>query len=276
MKTTRRLILWDIDGTLLSTGTIGRHALEQAAASVAGINEIPHVVMSGKTDQRILREILVAAGLQPARIDELVPQAMAASIEILAASHDRIANEGTVHPGVGTLVDRLASHPGVRQSLVTGNLAPNARVKVGSLGLDTHIDFETGAYGDDHHDRNELVPMAIARVRELRGETYAPDEIWVIGDTEHDLACARAAGVRCLFGRHEVGRRRGHQRTATRRVRARPVGHRGTPRTVARIARIERSVACSGKTGISAREPFQSVKVMTWQRAQLEDRRSPR
>jgi phosphoglycolate phosphatase len=194
-----RLILWDIDGTLLSTGSVGRYALEQAVASVTGLDEVPRVKMSGKTDQRIMREIMQAAGLPDEEIDELLPQAMAVSIELLANSHDRLTSEGVVHPGVGTLIDRLAQNPGVRQSLVTGNLAPNARVKVATLGLDTHIDFDVGAYGDDHHDRDRLVPMALRRVEELRGETYAPDEVWVIGDTEHDLACARAAGVRCLL-----------------------------------------------------------------------------
>lgn len=201
---TKRLILWDIDGTLLSTGngavpSVGRYALEQGAAVAAGLDGVPEVKMSGKTDQRILREIMQAAGLDDPRIDELLPRAMAVAIEVLADDRDRITSEGVVHPGVGTLIDRLAQTPGVRQSLVTGNLSSNARVKVAAMGLDTHIDFEAGAYGDDHHDRNELVPMALERVKELRGETYAPDEVWVIGDTEHDLACARVAGVRCLL-----------------------------------------------------------------------------
>jgi phosphoglycolate phosphatase len=198
---TKRLILWDIDGTLLSTGKIGRLALERAVASVADLelDEVPWIKMSGKTDQRIMREIMEAAGLADDRIDELLPQAMAVSIEILADSHDQLATEGVVHPGVGTLVDRLARTPGVRQSLVTGNLAPNARRKINALGLDTHIDFEVGAYGDDHIDRERLVPMALERVQRLRGEAYAPDEVWVVGDTEHDLSCARAAGVRCLL-----------------------------------------------------------------------------
>ena len=209
---TKRLILWDIDGTLLSTGPVGRYALEQAVASVTGSDEVPRVKMSGKTDQRIMREIMQAAGLEDDRIDELLPQAMAVSIELLANARDQLTDEGVVHPGVGALIDRLAQVSGVRQSLVTGNLAPNARVKVSTLGLHTHIDFDVGAYGDDHHDRNELVPMALRRVEELRGETYAPDEVWVIGDTEHDLACARTAGVRCLLvgtnwdGKNDVSR----------------------------------------------------------------------
>jgi phosphoglycolate phosphatase-like HAD superfamily hydrolase len=196
---THRLILWDIDGTLLSTGTVGRQALEHAAATVAGLSDAPKVRMAGKTDQRILREILEAARVSPDRLHDLVSRAMAVSIELLASWQDRIAAEGVVHPGVGALIGRLAEVPGVRQSLVTGNLGPNARVKVRTLGLDEHIDFDVGAYGDDHHDRNELVPMALERVERLRGEIYGPREVWVIGDTEHDLACARAAGVRCLL-----------------------------------------------------------------------------
>jgi phosphoglycolate phosphatase-like HAD superfamily hydrolase len=202
----RRLILWDIDGTLLSTGPVGRRALEQAAARVAGLDEVPHIVMSGKTDQRILREILRAAGIEGERLEGLVPQAMATAIELLAEAHAEIATEGVVHPGVGTLIDRLAKEPDVRQSLVTGNLSPNARVKTEAMQLHAHLDFEVGAYGDDHHDRNELVPIALERAKTLRGESYERDEVWVIGDTEHDLACARAAGVRCLLvGTHWDG-----------------------------------------------------------------------
>ncbi len=198
----RKLILWDIDGTLLSTGRAGRHALERAAASLIGLprdGEVPRIVMSGKTDQRIIREICEAADVPAERTEELLPQAMAVAIETLASSADRIRTEGTVHPGVGALIDRLAGIEGVRQSLVTGNLTPNARVKVEAFGLHPHIDFDAGAYGDDHHDRNELVPIALRRVRELRNEIYDTGDVWVIGDTEHDLACARAAGVRCLL-----------------------------------------------------------------------------
>jgi phosphoglycolate phosphatase-like HAD superfamily hydrolase len=82
---------------------------------------------------------------------------------------------------------------------LTGNLTANAAVKVGAFGLTHLFDFEVGAYGTDHADRLELVPIALERVERFRGETYAPDEVWVIGDTPNDLACARAGGVRCLL-----------------------------------------------------------------------------
>jgi phosphoglycolate phosphatase-like HAD superfamily hydrolase len=87
----------------------------------------------------------------------------------------------------------------VRQTLVTGNLARNAAIKLRAFDLERFVDLDVGAYGTDHADRNELVPIALRRVRETRGEAYSGDEVWVVGDTEHDLACARVASVRCLL-----------------------------------------------------------------------------
>ena len=72
-------------------------------------------------------------------------------------------------------------------------------MKVGAFGLTHLFDAEIGAYGTDHANRLELVPIALERARRFRGEAYAPDEVWVIGDTPNDLACARAGGVRCLL-----------------------------------------------------------------------------
>ena len=75
----------------------------------------------------------------------------------------------------------------------------NAALKLAAFDLTGYFDVEVGAYGTDHADRNELVPIALERVEQLRGECYLPGEVWVIGDTPGDLACARAAGVRCLL-----------------------------------------------------------------------------
>ncbi len=195
----RRLILWDVDGTLLRTGGAGRHALEHAAAVAAGLDQVPHVVMSGKTDQQIIREILTAAGVPAERITRLLPRALSIAEETLENSLDRIRSEGTALPGVVEALTALGRTPGVRQTLVTGNLAPNARLKLRAFDLERFVDFEVGAYGSDHADRNRLVPLALERLRTKRGETYAPDEVWVVGDTEHDLACARAGTARCLL-----------------------------------------------------------------------------
>ena len=197
----RRFILWDVDGTLLTTGSAGRLALEHAAALAAGLDlaTLPHVVMGGKTDPQILQEIFGAAGLSEQQIGRVMGVAVREAERYLAAQVERIQSEGRVHPGVRELLEHLSKLDGVRQSLLTGNLRPNALVKVASFGLDGYLDMEVGAYGSDHADRALLVPVALGRARELRGESYLGDEVWVIGDTRHDLACARAGGVRALL-----------------------------------------------------------------------------
>jgi phosphoglycolate phosphatase len=196
-----RFILWDVDGTLLTTGSAGRLALEHAAARAAGLDPatLPHVVMGGKTDPQILQEIFQAAGLSEQKIARVMGVAVREAERYLVAQVVKIQSEGRVHPGVRELLEHLSKLDGVRQSLLTGNLRPNALVKVASFALDGYLDMEVGAYGSDHADRALLVPVALGRALELRGEPYLGDEVWVIGDTRHDLACARAGGVQALL-----------------------------------------------------------------------------
>jgi phosphoglycolate phosphatase-like HAD superfamily hydrolase len=155
--------------------------------------------MSGKTDPQILREIFQAAELADDHIDAVLPDAVAAAERALAEAEHELRDGGFALPGVRELLGRLQATDGVRQTLLTGNLAPNAAVKVAAFGLTEFFDAEVGAYGSDHADRLELVPIALERVERFRGETYGLDDVWVIGDTANDLACARAGGVRCLL-----------------------------------------------------------------------------
>jgi phosphoglycolate phosphatase-like HAD superfamily hydrolase len=155
--------------------------------------------MGGKTDRQIVRDILTLAGLTGADIDAAMPRALAEAERVLASEADQMRAEGRVHPGVPELLRALRETDGVRQSLLTGNIKPNAVLKVRAFGLDRHLDFEIGAYGSDHEERDQLVPVALRRARVLRGETYRADEVWVVGDTANDLRCAKAAGVRCLI-----------------------------------------------------------------------------
>ncbi|MDA8312922.1 MAG: haloacid dehalogenase-like hydrolase [Actinomycetota bacterium] len=194
-----RLILWDIDGTLLATGPVGRLALELGACRAAGIDEVPEVAMGGKTDPQIVRELLSLSRVAPGDVDTLVPVALGEAQRILAAGSARMRVEGAVHPGVAELLGALSEVRGVRQTLLTGNIRANAVVKVHAFGLDRFLDVAVGAYGTDHADRDGLVPIALDRVRERRGETYLPDQVWVIGDTARDLSCARAGGVCCMI-----------------------------------------------------------------------------
>jgi phosphoglycolate phosphatase len=196
----RRLLLWDIDGTLIRGGGVGADAIVQAAAVVAE-RAIPgdFVTMHGKTDPQILSELFALADIAAADIEALLPPAIAEAERQLAAAEAELRLRGEVVEGIVDVLDALAEEPGIRQSLVTGNLAANAAVKLAAFDLTHYFDVAVGGYGTDHIDRNQLVPLALERVERLRGERYDLDQVWVIGDTPSDFACAQAAGVRCLL-----------------------------------------------------------------------------
>jgi phosphoglycolate phosphatase-like HAD superfamily hydrolase len=187
-----RLILWDIDGTLIRAGAIAGEAFDRAVSRVLGRAVGDHgVQMSGKTDPLIAAEILAFAQGDEALVPTVVEHLEAE----LADAAEALREGGRVLPGVSALLSRLAGVDGVVQSVLTGNTAANAAVKLASFGLDQWIDVSVGAFGSDHAIRNELVPIALARL----GRPVAPEHVWVIGDTPFDLACARAGGVRCLL-----------------------------------------------------------------------------
>lgn len=200
-----RLVLWDVDGTLLSAGGVGAAVFDRALAVLLGRTPPERIHMSGRTDPQIAAEYLAMLGVPDP--DEVLPGVLVQLEKELVAAEDELRASGHAMPGVAALIARLHGEPGVLQSLLTGNIAPNAVVKLAAFGLDELLDLEVGAYGSDHADRNELVPIALARVEERRGRRFSTDEVWVVGDSPNDLACARAGGVRCLLvgtGRYGV------------------------------------------------------------------------
>jgi len=192
-----RLILWDIDGTLVRAGDIGAVIFDVAIEKRFGRPPSSRVVMSGKTDPQIVLEYLTAFDVPDAHTH--LPAILQDIETELAAQAHVIKTKGRVLPGVAELLQRLDADDDVVQTVLTGNIAANARVKVGAFGLDRWLHLEMGAYGSDHADRTELVPIARRKVEEARGLTFTADEIWVVGDAPNDLACARAGGVRCLL-----------------------------------------------------------------------------
>ena len=194
------LLLFDVDLTLLVTGPAGREVFDRAIEAAVGRLPGPHGVrMAGKTDPQIAREILAFAAVEEAQHDTHLPVVLHALQEGLAAVADRIGAEGRVLPGIPELLRRLATRPEVVSTVLTGNIRPNAEVKVGAFGLDRWLDLEVGAYGSDSPHRADLVPLALDRARRRYGDRIRPERTWVIGDTPLDLACARAGGVRCLL-----------------------------------------------------------------------------
>jgi phosphoglycolate phosphatase len=192
-----RVILWDVDGTLVRTGGVGAEAFNTAIESLFGVAAGDHgVSLAGKTDPQIAREILTVLDLHDDAGTRL-PVLLAETERLVAAGRDRIRSRGRILPGVPELLEGL-QRPGTVQTVLTGNTAGNAAVKLGAFALERWLDLEVGAYGSDDPDRNALVEVALARVE----RRYGPVDrrrVWVIGDTPLDAGCARAGGVRCLL-----------------------------------------------------------------------------
>jgi len=191
-----RVILWDVDGTLVHTAGVGAEAFNTAIETLFGVPAAGHgVSLAGKTDPQIAREILTVLELHDA--DAHLPGLLAETERLVAAGRDRIRARGRILPGVPALLEGL-TRPGTVQTVLTGNTAANAAVKLDAFDLPRWLDLEVGAYGSDSPDRNALVDVALARIE----RRYGPVDrrrVWVIGDTPLDAACARAGGVRCLL-----------------------------------------------------------------------------
>jgi phosphoglycolate phosphatase-like HAD superfamily hydrolase len=200
---TRRLILWDIDGTLVRSGLVGSDVFGQAVEQVLGTRPQTQVILSGKTDRQIVEEYLALQGSEdPAHI----PAVLYRLEQEFARQVGRIAAEGSPCLGGEAALRSLSALAGVEQTVLTGNIAPNALLKLAAFGLDRYLDLEVGAYGIEHSDRRRLLPLAWKHQRELRGVDYDPDETWIVGDTPRDLECAGAGDAHCLLvatGRHD-------------------------------------------------------------------------
>ena len=182
------LVLWDVDGTLIHAGGHGARAFEEAFEAVTGRMPGP-IDWAGRTDHHIALSMLGGEHEQlPAVLEQLAVT--------LAARKELIARDGAVYPGVRETLESLHHADGVINSLLTGNLEANAAVKVGAFGLDRWLDFESGAYGSDPHERrSDLVAIARERAADRHGE---PTRVVLVGDTPLDVLAARDAGARAV------------------------------------------------------------------------------
>jgi|SRR5215213_2372456 len=195
-----RLVLWDIDGTLLRGGGVAGDVFDEAVTAVLGRHPGDHrIPMGGKTDPQIALEILAYAALEEAEAAAHLPAVLEALERGLEAAADDMRRHGVVLPGVPAVLRALDGDPAVRSTVLTGNTQANAVVKLAAFELTPWIDVEIGAFGSDDADRIALVPVALERARRLRGLQIGPEDVWVVGDTPRDLACARAADVRCAL-----------------------------------------------------------------------------
>ena len=188
-----RLILWDIDMTLVNTGAAGQHALVRATIEwFGGDGDLSGVEIAGRTDVAIAQQILEKYK-QPAtteKVDAFLDRYVSLLPEELPKRNGRVL------PGVRELLEDLAQQPDKTLGLLTGNLRRGAQLKLEHYGLWRFFRF--GAFADDHHDRNQLGPCAVARAAAETATQFAPDQIDVIGDTGHDIACGKAIGARTI------------------------------------------------------------------------------
>lgn len=189
----RKLVLFDIDGTLVLTGGAGlramNRALEEVFGAPDGLNGIP---VAGRTDRAILDEAVRRHGreLDPALLADLQHRYITnLAEEIHHPGHGR----KDVMPGIREILDVLDERDDVLLALLTGNFEQGARIKLGYFDLWRY--FPCGAYGDDAADRNLLVPFAIERARACGVGELARTDVLVVGDTPADVACAHAGGV---------------------------------------------------------------------------------
>jgi len=186
-----KLILFDIDGTIMLTHNAGRHAMEDALGEVLN-RPMPTsgVSFSGKTDPQILMEILSAHDLT----DHITDGRFEAILEVYQSFLGRtLPHKSNLLPGVADLVSSLHARPDVKLGLLTGNLQPMAYAKLRAVGLDQYFAF--GAFGSDHHERNSLPSFALQRAEAQTGHAFIGEEVIVIGDTPNDIACANIVGA---------------------------------------------------------------------------------
>jgi phosphoglycolate phosphatase len=189
----RRLILWDIDSTLVNTGAAGQHALVRATIErFGGDGDLSGVEIAGRTDTSIARQILEKFG-EPVT-QENVKSFLDRYVALLPEELPR--RKGRVLPGVLELLEKLSEQSDKTLGLLTGNLQRGARLKLEHYHL-WHF-FPFGAFADDHHDRNALGPCALGRAVAHAGCGFSPGHIDVVGDTGHDIACGRAIGARTV------------------------------------------------------------------------------
>jgi phosphoglycolate phosphatase-like HAD superfamily hydrolase len=193
-----KLVLFDIDGTILLSSGAGRRAIVGAITEEIGNpGSLNHIRFGGKTDPQIVAELLAAAGHQEPPSSSRLDLICRRYVELLATELDRPTTRTHVMPGVHRLLDRLENEKSVILGLLTGNLAEGARLKLRAAEIDP-ARFQVGAYGSDAAHRPDLPPIAARRAARFFGHEPRGDAVVIIGDTPADIACGSCLQARAL------------------------------------------------------------------------------
>jgi phosphoglycolate phosphatase len=208
----QKLVLFDVDGTLLNTLGAGRAAMVTAMRAVYGeTGPVDDYDFHGKTDPAIVRELLRAAGCTDGRIESGFEQLW--RLYYLELEKELAARDGRVfvYAGVRELLEWVSRDQRFVAGLVTGNMEPGAWQKLRACGLEGRFRF--GAFGSDSERREDLPPLAADRAAEILGRPFRLEDAVVVGDTPADIHCARANSARVLAvatGRHTLNDLAGH------------------------------------------------------------------
>ncbi|HEX2987753.1 MAG TPA: HAD family hydrolase [Chloroflexota bacterium] len=196
MTAPRLVVLFDVDGTLIATEGRSRHsrAFTTAFEMVYGVPCRFTSALHGMTDMQIFRHVAKSMGLDDDRGSELAREACRRMVEVYGVA-DPGDGRYIMLPGVRETLERLVAE-GALLGLVTGNPPEIAEHKLSSVGVNDYFRF--GAFGTEAEDRGELPPLAIRRAEELIGESIPPQEVFVIGDTPRDIACAQESSCRSV------------------------------------------------------------------------------
>jgi phosphoglycolate phosphatase-like HAD superfamily hydrolase len=192
----KKLILFDIDGTLITTGGVAVRLMISCVTRVLG-----HPVQwnikdfVGNTDRNILATIFRINGSSEALLEDFIDEALHFYLEELpqVLNKDGII---TVLPGVKQLLETLEKDDSFALGLLTGNIRDGAQLKLSAAALDHY--FPIGAYGSDALKRNDLPPFAIQRAEKYYHHIFEKKDIWIIGDSVYDIHCAHAHHLNCL------------------------------------------------------------------------------
>ncbi len=189
----QRLYLFDIDGTLITSGGAGEASLKEAVHDFCGKEvDFTAVTFAGNTDTGIARHLLRTAGM------ELTEGNIMGLLNCyLLHLAERISlHDGQLLSGIIPLLEKMRERSDCVLALLTGNLVAGAKIKLSHYGV-WHY-FEFGAFADDHHERNKLGPVAMARALKLQGKEFPPERIYVIGDTPRDIECGKVFGAKTV------------------------------------------------------------------------------
>lgn len=187
-----RLILFDIDGTLIDSGGAGTRSLDLSLKELFSVdNAFEGISMAGKTDTQIIKEGLMKHGIS---VNGNIDTVITAYLKYL---RKEINNDRKhVKPGIYNLLDTLSFMKDIGSGLLSGNLESGARIKLEPFKLNEY--FPTGAFGSDDEDRNNLLPVAVKRFEELFRRKIQIDNCIVVGDTPRDVECAHIYGAMCI------------------------------------------------------------------------------